>query len=91
MSFQHRGESVIASHDLSELKLVFRVLHRHLGQHPDMLDTHFLIELQRFLHDQAINDGVDIADHSAWDRWLGNDDAASCEQRVAQRKQIKPT
>ncbi len=91
MSFQHRGESVIASHDLNELKLVFRVLHRHLGQHPDLLDTHFLIELQRFLHDQAISDGVDIADHSAWDRWLGNDDAASCEQRVAQRKQIKPT
>lgn len=90
MSFEQRGEAVIGAHDLDELKLVFRILHRHLGQHPELLDSHFLTELQGFLHQRAIQDGVDIADHSAWDRWLGNDTAASCEQRAAGRHQIKP-
>lgn len=89
MSFELRGESVTAAHDLDELKLVFRILHRHLGQHPELMDSHFLIELQRFLHKQAQNDGVDIADHGAWDRWLGND-AVPCDQRVAQRRNFKP-
>ncbi len=89
MSFQIRGETVTAAHDLEELKLVFRVLHRHLSQHPDLMDSHFLIELQRFLHEQATHDGVDIADHGAWDRWLGNE-AVPCSTRVAARKDFKP-
>ena len=70
MSFETRGEAVAAALDRDELKLVFRVLHQHLGQHPELMDTHFLIELQRYLHRQAQLEGVDIADHSAWDRWL---------------------
>jgi len=90
MSFEQRGEAVVGAHDLEELKLVFRVLHRHLPENPDLMDTHFLIELQRFLHGVAQEDGVDIADHSAWDRWLGYMDAASCESRVAGRRTIQP-
>lgn len=70
MSFELRGEAVAAAHELAELKLVFRALHRQLGQYPDLMDTHFLIELQRLLHEAATRDGVDIADHGAWDRWL---------------------
>jgi len=89
MSFQLRGETVAAALDVQELKLVFRILHRHLGQHPELMDSHFLIELQRFLHDQAAKDGVDIADHAAWDRWLGNE-AVSCATRVADRRKFKP-
>ena len=39
------------------------------------MDTRFLIELQNFLHAQASADGVDTANHSEWDAWLGNTDA----------------
>lgn len=85
MSFQIRGEAVVAALDLTELKLVYRLLHRHLAEHPEMMDTHFLTELQRFLHQRAQADRVDVADHGAWDRWLGNTDAPTCGQRLAQR------
>lgn len=91
MSFQIRGEAVMAALDLNELKLVYRALHAHLADAPELMDTHFLIELQRFLHALAQREGVDISDHSAWDRWLGNSDAPSCEQRAANRRSIEPS
>jgi len=75
MSFEERGEAVIGAHSLEELKLVYHVLHRHLTEHTELMDTYFLIELQNFLHAQASADGVDTANHSEWDAWLGNTDA----------------
>jgi len=89
MSFELRGEAVLAAHSLDELKLVYRVLHRHLADTPELMDTHFLIELQRFLHARAKDDGVDISDHGAWDAWLGNEGAPSCETRMAGRRVIE--
>jgi len=91
MSFEHRGEAVIGPHDLEELKLVYRVLHRYLSKHTELMDTHFLIELQNFLHAQAAADGVDTANHSAWDAWLGNTDAEPCDSRLRRRRTIDPT
>lgn len=88
MSFEERPDAVIAALDAEELKLVYRVLHQHLGRHPELLDTHFLMELQSFLQRRAKADGVDIGDHSAWDRWLGNTDAPSCEVRNQDRRII---
>lgn len=72
MSFEERGEAVLGVHSVDELRLVYRILHRHLAKHPELMDTHFLIELQSFLHDRARADGVDTADHGAWDAWLRN-------------------
>jgi len=91
MSFEQRGETVIGAHDLEELKLVYRVLHRHLAKHTELMDTHFLIELQNFLHARAQADGVDTAHHSAWDAWLGNTDAEPCDRRLRRRRTIDPT
>ncbi|MFQ5491347.1 MAG: hypothetical protein ACE5GE_11555 [Phycisphaerae bacterium] len=90
MSFERRGEAVVAAHSVDELRLIYRVLHRHLAAHPELMDTHFLIELQNFLHDQARLEGVDTADHGAWDAWLGNSTDATCEARVRQRRTIRP-
>jgi len=90
MSFEDRTDAVIAALDAEELKLIYRVLHQHLAEHPDLMDTDFLIELQTYLQRNAIAAGVDIADHSAWDRWIGNTGAASCSIRVANRRQIEP-
>ena len=70
MSFEKRGEAVIGAHSLEELKRLYLILHRHLGQHPELMDTHFLIELQNFLHREATGDGVDIAVHGDWEAWL---------------------
>lgn len=72
MSFAERGEAVVGVHSVDELRLIYHILHRHLAKHPELMDTHFLIELQTFLHDQARADGVDTADHGAWDAWLRN-------------------
>ena len=72
---------------IAELKLIYRVLHRQLAQHTELLDAHFFDDLQRHLQKQAIRDGVDIADHGAWDAWLGNE-AVSCEARVKRRAVI---
>ena len=91
MSFEERGEAVIGAHSLEELKLVYRILHRHLAKHTELMDTHFLIELQNFLHQRAQADGVDTANHSAWDAWLGNTDAEPCDRRLRRRKTIDPT
>lgn len=90
MSFEVRGESIIGAHDLDELKVVFRTLHGCLADRPELMDTHFLLELQRLLHRLAREQGVDVADHAAWDRWLGNGDAASCETRATHRRTIDP-
>jgi hypothetical protein len=72
------------NYPLAEQKLVYRVLHRHLTEHPDLIDTEFLHDLQRSLQKQAHAEGVDVADHGAWDEWLGNTPVA-CEVRVRKR------
>ena len=90
MGFAIRGEAVVGACDFEELKLVYRVLHESLAARPELMDTDFLAELQKFLHIQAKADGVDVGDHGAWDRWLGNADAPSCDVRVAKRREISP-
>lgn len=70
MSFEVKGEAVIAAHDMNELKLVYRALHKGLRTFPELMDSHFLTELQLFLQKHARQDGVDVTHHSAWDAWL---------------------
>jgi hypothetical protein len=89
MSFEDRADAVIAAVDADELKLVYRVLHQHLADHPELMDTDFLIELQNYLQRKARAEGVDIADHGAWDRWIGNESPASCDLRNARRRSIE--
>ena len=89
MSFEERADAVVAALDAEELKLVYRVLHQHLGDHPELMDTDFLIELQTYLQRQAKTAGVDISDHSAWDRWIGNVGATSCDIRNVRRRVIE--
>jgi hypothetical protein len=71
---------------LDDAKLVYRVLHAHLPEHVELMDSDLLDALQRRLQAAAQADGVDIADHAAWDRWLGNQGAPSCGDRLGGRK-----
>lgn len=75
------------SYPLQELKLIYRVLHRHLKEHIELLDAAFFEDLQKLLHRQAQVEGVDIADHGAWDAWLGNE-AVSCATRMERRESL---
>jgi hypothetical protein len=74
----------VETYPLDELKLIYRVLHRHLAEHTELLDARFFEDLQRHLHRRAQAEGVDIADHGAWDAWLGNEPVA-CDVRMQGR------
>jgi hypothetical protein len=75
------------NYGIEELKLIYRVLHRQLTRNPELIDSHFFEDLQRHLQKQAIFDGVDIADHGAWDAWLGTE-STSCSVRMHNRAVI---
>jgi hypothetical protein len=49
------------------------------------MDSSFLHDLQGALQELARREGIDATDHGAWDAWLGNEDALSCEERMAGR------
>lgn len=90
MSFEDRADAVIAALDADELRLIYRVLHQHLSEHPELMDTDFLLELQSYLQRRAIAERVDISDHSKWDAWIGNHDSPPCEDRLTRRRRIDP-
>jgi hypothetical protein len=76
------------TYPLEERKLIYRILHQHLREHPELMDSQFLHDLQRELHQAAQAERVDIADHGAWDVWLGNE-PVGCEARVSRREVIR--
>lgn len=78
----------MTDYPLAERKLVYRVLHQHLTEHPELMDCTLLDDLQSGLQKAAQADGVDIGDHGAWDEWLGNV-PVSCAVRVANRRLIQ--
>ena len=78
----------MTNYPLTERKLVYRVLHAHLAEHPDLMDASLLDDLQANLQTEARADGVDVTDHQAWDRWLGNA-VVPCDVRMAKRRIIE--
>lgn len=77
----------MSGYPLAEQKLVYRVLHRHLAEQPELMDSTFLHDLQVGLQKAATDEGVDVADHGQWDAWLGNETVA-CDVRMAGRRRI---
>jgi hypothetical protein len=73
---------------LSEQKLIYRVLHSQLIERPELIDSIFLHDLQCHLQARAQAEGIDIADHSAWDAWLGNA-PVGCQERIASRRVLR--
>ena len=55
---------------MSELKLIYSILHSQVLTHPDLMDSDLLQDLQTFLQSQATKDNVDVSDHGQWDDWL---------------------
>jgi len=75
----------LTDYPTSELKLVYRVLHKSLMTELELMDADLLSDLQALLRERASSDGVDTSDHGAWDAWLGNQ-VVPCAVRVADRK-----
>lgn len=75
---------------LSQLKKIYLALFRQLhaggaAAFDDFDEDDMLLTLQQYLQRQARGAGVNIADHSAWEAFLGVPDAPSCAQRFASR------
>lgn len=57
---------------LSELKLVYSILHSQIIEQPALMDSDLLHDLQIFLQSQATKDNVDVSAHNEWAAWLNN-------------------
>ena len=55
---------------ISELKLIYSILHSQVLEHIDLMDSDLLQDLQSFLQSKAKTDNVDVSDHGQWDDWL---------------------
>lgn len=58
------------TYPISELKLIYSILHSQVLEKPDLMDSNLLQDLQTFLQSQASKDNVDVSDHGQWDDWL---------------------
>ena len=88
MTFQTQAGNFRFDASLEDMKLVYRVLHRHLSDNLELMDCAFLDELQVALQRKAQEEGVDIGHHTAWDLWLGNETPVPCEERVKGRRRL---
>lgn len=55
---------------LSELKLIYSILHSQVLEHIGLMDSDLLQDLQTFLQVKAKSDNIDVSDHGQWDDWL---------------------
>jgi hypothetical protein len=73
---------------IEDMKLAYRVLHAHIGEHLELMESAFFAELQAALQQRAKQEGVDATDHAAWDAWLGNVGAEPCDERMRRRRAL---
>ena len=81
-------ETVRFDVSLDDMKLVYRVLHAHLAEAIELMESDLFMGLQTALQARAKREGVDVTDHAAWDAWLGNVDAEPCDERVRRRRSL---
>lgn len=65
----------LSDYPLQELKLVYQLLHRHLPDTPDLMDSELLQDLQHHLQQQAAREGIDVSLHAQWAAWLNGQSA----------------
>jgi hypothetical protein len=57
---------------LDDLKVIYKVLTLHLGEHPELTENSFFDSLKRLLEAQARVEGVDVSDAAEWEAWLAD-------------------
>jgi hypothetical protein len=60
----------LSDYPLAELKLIYQLLHRHLPDTPELMDSQLLQDLQHHLQQQATQEGIDVSHHGQWAAWL---------------------
>lgn len=60
----------LEAYSISELKLIYHLLHTQIPQHTQLISSDLLQDLRDYLLQQAKNEGVDVAIHKEWDSWL---------------------
>jgi hypothetical protein len=73
---------------LDDLKAIYRVLHAHLLDHVELMDSSLFADLQTHLQEAARQGGVDIGDHGKWDAWLGVE-STPCDIRMQSRRTLR--
>lgn len=60
----------LTEYPLSELKLIYSLLHSQVLEQPALMDSDLLQDLQSFLQAQASQDNIDVSTHAEWAAWL---------------------
>ena len=86
-------DSFIVTCSLTDLKRLYRALFAQLRADPeaDLDETDFLMYLQLALQQEAQIAGVDVSNHSDWDRFLGEAQPRSCEERYTNHPAARPS
>lgn len=63
---------IIKDYPVSELKLIYQILHGQIQENFELMDSSLLHDLQTVLQTLASNDGIDVSLHSDWSSWLNN-------------------
>lgn len=61
----------LKDYPITELKLIYNLLHTQLPIHTELMDSELLQDLQHQLLLQASSEGVDVSLHADWASWLG--------------------
>lgn len=57
---------------IAELKQIYTTLQKNILNVPVLMDSQFLMQLQTFLQQQALEDGQDPTNHAEWAAWLND-------------------
>lgn len=63
---------MLSEYPLSELKLIYRLLHQQIPNQPALMDASLLDDLQTYLQQCATQQGVDVSLHAQWAAWLND-------------------
>ena len=62
----------IADYPVTELKLIYSLLHANVSSHFELMDSELLSDLQTHLQNAASREGIDVTHHAQWQAWLDN-------------------
>jgi len=62
----------LSDYALSDLKLIYQMLHERLPTDPTLMDSDLLQDLQTYLQQQASQSGIDVSLHAQWSNWLND-------------------
>jgi hypothetical protein len=66
------------SYELTDLRRIYRTLHRQLQEDFELMDSELLHDLQTWLQAKARDEGVDVSIHAQWAAWLNDGKPVSC-------------